>query len=158
MFGFLTLGTTLTFVDLAAKAQIEAQEEKEFPRELEGTKGFIWLYRNHNEGFTFGFLQNRPKLVETVPLCMTSGLAGMWIYACSQRGHFMRKLGLTLALAGGMSNLYDRLKRGYVVDYFSIRLKKMSKVVFNLGDMFIIAGTLVFSFAEMIEDITGRRG
>ena len=38
MFGFLTLGTTLTFVDQACKAKIEEQKDDTFPRELDGSK------------------------------------------------------------------------------------------------------------------------
>ena len=34
MFGFLTFGTTLTFLDQAFKARIEKEEKGTFPREL----------------------------------------------------------------------------------------------------------------------------
>ncbi|MFR5731015.1 MAG: signal peptidase II [Clostridium sp.] len=39
-------------------------------------------------------------------------------------------------LGGAVSNLYDRMIRHYVVDYFSIQCGKLKKVVFNLGDIF----------------------
>lgn len=151
MLGFLTFGTTLAFADLACKAQIEAQDNETFPRELEGTKGKIWLYKNHNPGFSFGFLKEYPRAVWTVPLCVTSALAGMWVYVCSLRGQFMNKLALTFALAGAASNLYDRLKRGYVVDYFSVRWKFLKKVVFNLGDLFILKGACLLILSEIVE-------
>ena len=44
-----------------------------------------------------------------------------------KKGRVLEKTALTLVLAGGASNLYDRLKRGYVVDYFSIQWKKLKK-------------------------------
>ncbi|MCI8510777.1 MAG: signal peptidase II [Lachnospiraceae bacterium] len=151
MFGFLTFGTTLTFLDLALKGQIEAQEKEKFPRELSGSRGLIKLYQNHNPGFSFGFLKEKPRAVELVPLCITSALAGMWTYVCSCRGRLLKKLGLTLALAGGVSNLYDRMKRGYVVDYFSIQWGLLKKVVFNLGDICILLGAALFMLSEMLE-------
>ena len=77
MFGFLTFGTTLTLLDLALKKQVEAQEDKNFPRELKGSQGLIWLYKNHNPGFSFGFLKGS-RAVELVPLCFASGIAGAW--------------------------------------------------------------------------------
>ena len=54
-------------------------------------------------------------------------------------------------LAGGVSNLYYRMKRVYVVDYFSFRvpLEKLRRIVFNLSDLFIFAGAglmIVYSF------------
>lgn len=142
MFGFLTFGTTLTFLDLALKKQIEDQDAKDFPKELHGSRRMIKLYRNHNAGFSFGFLKGS-RAVELVPLCLTSALAGAWTWLMGTRGRFCEKLALTLALAGGASNLYDRMKRGYVVDYFSIQWKALKKVVFNLGDLFILAGSAI---------------
>lgn len=150
MLGFLTFGTTLTFLDLALKNKIEAQDKETFPRELKGSRGLIWLYQNHNPGFSFGFLKNWPRAVELVPLCVTSALAGVWAYVCGTKGRLLEKTAMTLALAGGVSNLYDRLKRGYVVDYFSVQWKSLKKVVFNLGDIFIFLGMVLYGLSELV--------
>ena len=83
--------------------------------------------QNHNPGFSFGFMKEYPKLVEMVPVCMLSAVAGAWAYVIGKKGRVLEKTALTLVLAGGASNLYDRLKRGYVVDYFSIQWKKLKK-------------------------------
>ena len=146
MFGFLTFGTTLTLLDLALKKQVEAQEDKNFPRELKGSQGLIWLYKNHNPGFSFGFLKGS-RAVELVPLCFASGIAGAWTYLMGLRGRFMEKLALTLTLAGGISNVYDRMTRGYVVDYLRLPMKKgghmrqkIRHVIFNIADLFIFLG------------------
>ena len=76
MLGFFTFGSVLAFLDLAAKNQIEAQDKDEFPKELKGTKGKIWLYKNHNPGLSFGVLKECPKAMELVPLCITSAFGG----------------------------------------------------------------------------------
>ena len=39
------------------KKAIEEQEESSFPKELNGTGGRIVLHKNHNPGFSFGFLK-----------------------------------------------------------------------------------------------------
>ena len=72
-------------------------------------------------------MKEYPKLVEMVPVCMLSAVAGAWAYVIGKKGRVLEKTALTLVLAGGASNLYDRLKRGYVVDYFSIQWKKLKK-------------------------------
>ena len=151
MIGFLGLGTTLAFLDLSIKNHIEAQENEKFPRELEGTNGKIKLYKNHNSGFSFGVLEKYPRLVELVPLCMTSGLAGAWFWLMGRKGRLLEKTAMTLTLAGGASNLYDRMKRGYVVDYFSLQWSCLKKVVFNLGDIFILAGAALLMISEFVE-------
>ena len=152
MFGFLTFGTTLTVADLAAKNEIERRDASLFPREQKGSKGWIKLHKSHNKGFSFGFLQGN-RLVKLIPVCITSGVAGAWTYLMGVRGRFAEKLAVTLVLAGGVSNLLDRLLRGYVVDYFSIEWKALKRVVFNLADMFIIAGSAVLVLSQAAEGI-----
>ena len=142
MFGFLTFGTTLALTDLAVKKEIEARPDEEFPKTVKESGGLIRLYKNHNPGFSFGFMKEYP-------------VAGVWAYVIGKKGRVLEKTALTLVLAGGASNLYDRLKRGYVVDYFSIQWKKLKKVVFNLGDIFIFAGSALFAAVQLVEEIRG---
>ena len=49
----------------------------------------------------------------------------------------------------------DKKKCGYVVDYFSIQWKQLKKVVFNLGDIFIFAGSALFAAVQLVEEIRG---
>ena len=142
MFGFLTLGTTMTLTDLAIKTKIDGQNDEVFPRDLEGTKGRVKLYKSHNDGFAFGFLRGT-KIVKMIPLCFISGIAGIWTYVMSRKGKLVEKIALTLVLAGGASNLIDRLTRGYVVDYLGIQWKALKNMVFNLADIWIIAGSVL---------------
>lgn len=107
--------------------EIEARPDEEFPKTVKESGGLIRLYKNHNPGFSFGFMKEYPKLVELIPVCMLSAVAGAWAYVIGKKGRVLEKTALTLVLAGGASNLYDRLKRGYVVDYFSIQWKKLKK-------------------------------
>lgn len=155
MLRFLTLGTSLTMLDIAVKNEIEKQDDADFPHEMEGSRGWIKLYKNHNAGFSFGVLKGS-RAVELIPLCITSGIAGAWAYLMSVRGRFTEKLALTLVLAGGVSNLFDRLTRGYVVDYFSIQWKQLKKVVFNLGDIFIFAGSILLVLIQLVEAFAER--
>lgn len=158
MFGFLTLGTTMTMTDLALKNRIDSQSDDVFPKELQGSKGMIKLYKNHNDGFSFGVLRGS-KLVELVPLCLTSGIAGAWAYIMGVRGRWAEKIAMTLVLAGGASNLIDRLTKGYVVDYICVQWKALKKVVFNLADLFIVLGCgllVVANGADVVKDMVAK--
>ena len=55
----------------------------------------------------------------------------MWLM--QKKGHVLEKLAVSVTLAGALSNLHDRLVRGYVVDYFSVNWKGLKKIIFNLG-------------------------
>ena len=39
------------------------------------------------------------------------------------------------------------------MDYFSIEFKRLKNVIFNLGDIFVFLGSLVFLIAELFEDM-----
>lgn len=146
---FIGLIAALLIIDLGLKKAVEDQEAENFPRELKGTGGKIWLYRNHNQGFPFGFLKNKPQLVRNVPLALTSALAGILAWLLPRKGNTAEKLALSLCIAGAASNLYDRLIRHYVVDYFSIQCRWLKKIVFNLGDIFIFLGAGLLFLSEV---------
>lgn len=139
--------------DLLMKQSIEDQDAESFPRPLEGTNGKIWLYRNHNAGFPFGFLEKHDGVVRAVPLAVTSMMIGMLLALKEQKGKVLKKLAFAVAIGGSVSNLYDRYKRRYVVDYFSLRFGPLKKVVFNLGDICVFAGTGMLFLMEAMREI-----
>lgn len=51
---FLFLIAAVLLLDLGLKDTIDEMDQMQFPKELEGSRGWILLYRNHNEGFPFG--------------------------------------------------------------------------------------------------------
>ena len=67
-----------------------------------------------------------------------------------KKGNLADKIALSVTLGGAVSNLYDRLVRDYVVDYFSIQCGRLKRVVFNLGDMFIFFGAGMMLVLELI--------
>ena len=141
----------LAGLDQGIKQNIEDQEDQTLPRDLPCAKGWIRLHKNHNAGFPFGVMKNRPQLVQTIPLMMTSALAGALAALSGRREGLAEKLGLAVALGGAVSNTWDRMVRGYVVDYFSINLRRLKKVIFNLGDVFILLGGGVLLLHEALE-------
>lgn len=154
---WLGLSAGLFGIDLLLKEGIEAQTADRFPRDMEASGGKIRLYRNHNRGFCFGFLKENQALVKQLPLIFTSACGGAFLWLLSRReGRAWERLSLSLITAGALSNLFDRLRRGYVVDYFSIKIKYLEKIVFNLGDIFILAGSMLLMTADLLGGIRNR--
>lgn len=153
---FIGLILMIVLLDLGIKDMIEETKETEFPKELERTGGKIVLHKNHNAGFPFGAFAKRPEMVKGVPLVIMSGVAGIFLWLLPKKGHQAEKFALALVLGGGFSNLYDRFVRSYVVDYFSIRWKKLQHVVFNLGDIFIFLGAGILCVREIADTVRGK--
>ena len=53
------------------------------------------------------------------------------------------QISLSLVLAGGISNLLDRIIRGFVVDYINIK-DFFQFPIFNLADICIVCGWIAF--------------
>lgn len=155
MYGWLIGG--LAALDLGIKQVIEDQEDETFPRDLPCARGWIRLYKNHNSGFPFGFMEKRPELVKGVPLMVASAMIGALVALLDRRDALVERIGLAVTIGGALSNLYDRIFRGYVVDYFSIQWKGLKKVVFNLGDICIFVGGILIAGAEVVKSLK-RRG
>ena len=56
-------------------------------------------------------------------------------------------VGACLFLAGGVSNLADRVVRGSVVDFMNIGVGPLRTGIFNVADMAILAGAIIVAFA-----------
>jgi signal peptidase II len=57
-------------------------------------------------------------------------------------------LGLVLFVAGGASNLIDRILQGRVVDFLNVGVGTLRTGVFNVADVAIMAGAALVALAE----------
>ena len=55
---------------------------------------------------------------------------------------------LILIIGGGLGNLIDRVRLGYVVDMFNLEF--MNYPVFNIADIFVVCGAFVFAFYYLV--------
>lgn len=147
---YIGIVLAILILDLGIKDTIEETDSASFPKELEGTDGKIVLHKNHNDGFAFGLFKSKPQLVKMVPLMVASAVAGIFAWLYPKKGQTADKLAVAMVLGGAISNVYDRITRGYVVDYFTIQWKKLKEVVFNLGDIFIFLGAGLLLAAEIV--------
>ena len=100
--------------------------------------------QHHNRGAMLNAGQSRQKAVAVLSVIMTLVAVVVFIFSLGQKGNNMLRIGLALLLGGAFSNTYDRLKRKYVVDYFSfgVKWKRLRNIIFNLSDFCIIIGAL----------------
>lgn len=146
----LFLGGAVFTADQLLKASIERQADETFPRDVEGTNGALRYEKYHNEGFMFGTFREEPELVKFFPALCTALMAGRLSELCGRKERHAEKIGLMLLISGALSNLYDRFARGYVVDYLSIKKGFLKKIVLNLGDIAIFAGSALVGVSAAV--------
>jgi signal peptidase II len=78
-------------------------------------------------------------------------LVALLLYALlSQRLSAVGAFAIALYLAGGASNLADRVARGgYVLDFINLGIGPLRTGIFNIADVFIMAGAVVLAIHEM---------
>ena len=158
-FFYFFAGSAVFTADQLLKSSIERQPDDTFPRDVPGTNGVMRYEKCRNRGFMLGAMQEHGDLVKMVPAVCTALLSGrLWEMLFHERGRHGEKLGLTLIVSGALSNLWDRLWRGYVVDYVSIKKGFLRKIVINLGDAAIFAGGCCLFAAALWNMIRGSRG
>lgn len=105
----------LVCVDMGIKQYIEENFEEEEERETILDK--VVLRKVYNKGFCFNTLDKKPELVRKTSGILCAGLAIYDAWLFFKKGKWLRKFGMVFLTAGAISNTYDRLIRGKVIDY-----------------------------------------
>jgi signal peptidase II len=98
-------------------------------------------YHENTGGFLSAGATWRPE-VRAVVFQIANGafLLGTLIIAARRRWSRLAAAGLLLFLAGGISNLVDRVAMGRVIDFLNVGIGPLRTGVFNVADVAIIAG------------------
>jgi len=122
----------------------------------------IVIKKYHNRGAMFNVGDKNQDLVAIFSLVLSAFVSGVFAAMLQRKHARVQKMGLALILGGAYSNTYDRLKRKYVVDYFSVLIEtkkiknrflqklanKINTMVFNLADFGIMIGAVLFIIGE----------
>ena len=99
-----------------------------------------------NSGVAFGILQ---KFGETLPYILTSlgfiiGI-GIVVWSIYYRKHYTA---MALIAGGAFGNAIDRMRLGVVVDYIDVFWKNLHWPAFNIADISICIGAIIYLYFE----------
>jgi len=99
----------------------------------------------HNKGAFLNLGEKKSGLVMAISIIITVILSLIFLFTLTLKGRWLLKMGLSLLLGGAFSNSYDRLKKGYVVDYLNFPKAPgfIRNMIFNISDFAIIIGALI---------------
>jgi signal peptidase II len=79
-------------------------------------------------------------------------LIAVTVYALTdKRKTFFKSLCFVMIIGGGVGNLIDRFRQGYVVDFIEVRLFKFA--IFNVADILIVLGTIMLFIYFVIDEV-----
>ncbi|MBQ8589096.1 MAG: signal peptidase II [Firmicutes bacterium] len=109
--------------------------------------GIFHITYIHNYGAAFSILQGKQGLLLIVTGIAMAGIAVYMIVA--QKKKELTPMGmwaLALILGGGLGNFFDRVRFGYVVDFFDFRIWP----IFNVADIAVCCGCGLLVFYVMV--------
>jgi signal peptidase II len=112
-----------------------------------------------NAGAFLGLGDDWSPAVQTAVFTVGTGLilCGMIAAAFRFRLSGPALVGLALYLAGGASNMVDRVVRGSVIDFMNVGVGPLRTGIFNVADVAILVGVGIFVFTQRHhEPATGR--
>lgn len=116
--------------------------------------GIINIVYTENTGAAFSILQGRRViLIVFTVLMITALLAYIFMRRKSESPGTLT--GLALVAGGGLGNLIDRVRLGYVVDYLEFR--PFSFPIFNIADVLVCTGCGLLLLHFVLAEIRARR-
>jgi len=100
-----------------------------------------------NEGAAFGLGQGAaPLLLIILALAISVWLTKLLIEARST----LAAVGLGAAIGGALANIADRIRFGAVRDFIDLHWEALHWPTFNVADMFVVVGILLFVLADLL--------
>ena len=115
---------------------------------------FFRLSYHENYGISFSMLSGNTIMILIFSLL---GIYLIWLLLTKHAYHKVQLLALALMLGGAFGNLFDRIFRGFVVDYFQFTINGRDLAVFNVADTFLVVGMAVVIIVMILEEFNGNK-
>ena len=104
--------------------------------------GVFQLHYLENRGAAFGILQNQ-RIIFVILTIIYLAAVFWFLHRCPKNGRYtLLHIIASVLTAGALGNFIDRLRLGYVVDFFYFSL--INFPVFNVADIFVCVGVGLF--------------
>ncbi len=119
--------------------------------------GFIEIQYCQNFGGMMGTFGGKANVLAAVSLVVIIiGVIGLLVgYTLKKIKPGLVPICVTLILSGGIGNLIDRIRLGYVIDYINVLFVKF--YVFNFADCLVTVGAFLIFFYEIYEMIKEKK-
>ena len=110
-------------------------------------EGVFSLTYVENSGAAFGMFQGARWFFIVITVFIISGIVYYYRRLPKGKTYNMARITLLLIISGALGNFFDRVRSGYVVDFFQARFIEFP--VFNIADSYVVVGVF-FAFILFI--------
>ena len=110
-----------------------------------------------NTGAFLGIGAHWPPAVRTALFSIGNGVLLLVLTVLTMRLHWQRaaSVGLAFFVAGGLSNLIDRIAYGKVIDFMNVGIGPVRTGIFNVADVAITIGAVLVIWSTTARDSSG---
>lgn len=113
---------------------------------ISGVLNFTYV---ENRGAAFGIFTGQRTLL--ILLVSTILCGACWLLVSGKAKTRLERLCVVLIVSGGLGNLIDRIRLGFVVDYIDIN-PLFSYPMFNLADCCVVTGAVLLVVLVLLEE------
>ncbi len=122
---------------------------------VEDIGGLFEFILVHNTGAAWGMFSNSTFALGVFSLVVCALILVVLFTYLRKEGSLVQVFFLALVFAGGLGNAIDRMAYSYVIDF--INAKFISFPVFNVADIGVTCGIVLFMLATFIHDSRRNR-
>lgn len=115
---------------------------------------FFSLYHTRNTGVAFSMLEGKQGLLKVVTIVAL--IIFVYLLLFDKKKTKIETTCLLMMTGGCIGNFIDRLKFEYVVDFFSFRIFGWDFAVFNVADIFLTVGAILYIIVLIRSLIYGK--
>ena len=111
--------------------------------------GFFNITYVNNHGAAFGIMDGKVIFIIIVSVLIFAYL----IYEIRKDSHGkLITTSISFVIGGLLGNLFDRVVYGHVIDFFDFNFFGYDFAIFNVGDAFIVIGTILLAIGFLLEE------
>lgn len=111
--------------------------------------GFFNITYVNNHGAAFGIMDGKVIFIVVVSVLIFAYL----IYEIRKEAHSkLITTSISFVIGGLLGNLFDRVLYGHVIDFFDFNFFGHDFAIFNVGDSFIVIGTILLAIGFLLEE------
>ena len=103
-----------------------------------------------NTGISYGLFSGGGDFQKWILISLSILIIVFLLSLIRNESTILSKLGISFIIGGALGNVLDRFTYGAVVDFISLHAKGFSWYIFNVADMFIVIGVILFILGQFI--------
>ena len=103
-----------------------------------------------NTGISYGLFSGGGDFQKWILISLSILIIIFLLSLIRNESAILSKLSISFIIGGALGNVLDRFTYGAVVDFISLHAKGFSWYIFNIADMFIVLGVILFILSQFI--------